>query len=346
MNNLFIATNSSHLIQIQEARFKFVKTDDQNFLVVFCDKKEALENLKKEININDWTQIFYFYKKIDFLFDNILFIPSRFKFQFKKIIRKLRFKKFVNQIKQIEVNHFFGINFFTEDLFIRPFINEMEYHRLFLLDDGTSTIGRVNEIRQHFSKNQNSNVFFGVKLKESITFFTSYPINVPREKDIIVKNEFSFLKSQIIEPNKFNQEVYFLGAPLYLSYFSIDVYVDLLKRTADKLFAKYQCNVFYIPHRMESEKYLKAIEEALPLKIVHKPIELAYVYEPQNRARYLASFFSSGLFNCAEIFSHLSDYRFDAFYLKDVKRNKIELENLYQCYNNSSLSNLKINEDY
>lgn len=346
MNNLFIATNSSHLFQIQEARCLFVNKDDHNFLVVFCDRKKALENIKNEINICDWNQVFYFYRNIDFLFDNFSFVPACLKFRLKKTVRKLRFKQFINQVNQVKVDNFFGINFFTEDLFIRPFINELDYERLYLLDDGASTVGRVNEIRNHFNQDNNSNFFLGVRLKESITFFTSYPVDVPRKNDKIVKNEFLYLKSQIIDPGKFNNEVYFLGAPLYLSYFSIDIYVDLLKRVVNKLDADYQCKVYYIPHRMEPDKYLKKIEEVLQVKKIDKPIEMVYVYEPENRAKYLASFFSSGLINCALIFSESTDLKFEAFYVNQVNRNKTVIENLYECFANSGLDNFRINKQF
>ena len=99
MINIFIVYNSTHLLQVAEARKKFNLSKESNHLLVLGNKRHLYKSLRQTVNPNDWDSVFFLYRNYDFTFDGIRFIGDKFKRPVKNLIGHLRYQKFIAFIK-------------------------------------------------------------------------------------------------------------------------------------------------------------------------------------------------------------------------------------------------------
>jgi hypothetical protein len=205
---------------------------------------------------------------------------------------------------------------------MRHFGNALQHRILYALDDGTDTI-RINDQRKkttspehlkgiphikavlhHFLHDWND------KPTESITFFTSYDLDV-RNGDRLIKHDYKYFRS--LAQTAFRQNcVFFLGQPLVEDgYVSAETYLACMKKVQAH-FGKGE--LLYIPHKRESIGNINRLRDTLGIIIREFDVPIEYQMAVRGEMpKILASFFCTALDNCRIIFGDALQIK--AFYL-------------------------------
>lgn len=167
------------------------------------------------------------------------------------------------------------------------FVNNLNYEKLYILDDGVATIAIAKEYRNAGNLTKRFSLFKGknkvgfkydliqkiyasnkIKIEENVTdvnFFTFY--DLPNyEKDGYVQNNFTWLHSlKKDSERKGNNKVYLIGTAVVDSKILLfEDYFTTLKRISEFYKDK---EIVYVPHKREDSKELKILEKELSFKI-------------------------------------------------------------------------------
>ncbi len=194
----------------------------------------------------------------------------------------------------------------------RHFTHQLDCQTTVVLDDGTATLVRAAERvegRLHRRLKRVKRLRLGLKRKvlglqdkeiPALTFFTLYQDLQAGPNDLVEINDFSHLRQGMLSVAR-EKKIYFLGGPLVEAGFLSEVaYLELLQQVAVYYRSK---QVVYIAHRREDPQRLEKIagRTGWRTQLFDYPIEyqLAQVGPFPDQ---LASFFSSALETCQQIF--------------------------------------------
>jgi hypothetical protein len=233
-------------------------------------------------------------------------IVREYYLSFLQSLQRRRYEKLIRAFGKVEV---LALGNYLAH-YMRHFANTAAPSALYLLDDGTDTL-RINEARKRGpetrvassvskfrvfrNKIRNRYIDWNDNEAESITFFTSYDIEV-KNGDGLIKNEYRRLRSltrSVVPAN----EVFFLGQPLVEDgYIQRGTYTNLLSKIQGCLGPK---GFVYIPHRRESSENVESLRKDLELSIrrFEWPIEYQ-IFAKGDVPHVVASFFCSALDNC------------------------------------------------
>ena len=204
--------------------------------------------------------------------------------------------------------------------YLHHLANNLKHERLYLVDDGTSTL-TINNHRKGIDIAANrqrdvtervaGSIFMKMKAylrrrywdwhveeAESVTFFTIYEL-VVRKGDHVVKNGYRHLKSVAGNPIQSN-EVCFLGECLVEdNVMKEEPYLEHLRKVKDYFEGQ---QITYVPHPRESTLMVTKIADSLGFEIRRfgVPFEVAVVVRGY-RPKVLASFNCSALESCSNI---------------------------------------------
>ena len=339
--NLFIVSTLFQLLGAIEAQKKLKTKNNILVLLFYGNQNLDQTHLKNQLSSFEYDKLIILDKG-----DSKSYINLNI-----SLIKELR--------KEFYQNVFVG--FFSTNM--RRFIANINYKKLFLLDDGVYTIAIHNELynvnakgyRKYilpFSEKPRVGLLRKVKFiiynnlrkfylllhgyrndmsSIKLDFFTIFNLS-KYQNELIINHNFSFLKSTYnLERNNLNNNiVYFLGQPLDRSLkVDINLYSIYLKAIIEQ-YKKENKKLIYIVHRAEDENILNKIKE-LNVKII-KPKQSFELYclDNQIHISHLASFHSTALFSIKKIFI---EARIDAFKFNVSEINSKNLDLIYKMLN-------------
>lgn len=183
--------------------------------------------------------------------------------------------------------------------------------KLFLLDDGLPTL----------------NIY---KKNKTINIYTFLNINNNSEKRIIVKNDFSYIRTlkNIENKNIEVDKVYFIGAPLVeKGVLSLNIFIARMEAILD-FYKKRNIKVVYLPHRAEDLNKLDVLEFDSIIKNTI-PIEVMFI-ESDSLPANIASFYSAALYTLHTLFKN--EINITSFYIdkKDLRAKSVKV--IGECY--------------
>jgi hypothetical protein len=345
MANIFTIATATHLLQVEEARYQLGCEEDDNYLIVFGHYRDCYDQLHGKVDASSWTEVYYFYSFLYFLFDD-RGIPKRYTRIYKRWLYIFAYGRLMKKIKKWGViKKLFTVNILSNDIYLRRLMNEADFERMVLFDDGSSTITLADKIDQEVAKGNDPVVINEVRLPEAVTFFSSYRIKLHRPGDELIINQFNLQQRKIKKPDNFGEKVYFLGAPLGRIYMKPEVYLSVLKRISQYFKGK---DVYYIPHRTENQAEIDEVEKIFKIMTIDAPAEKILMDGQVERPAILASCFSSGLVNVAAIFSSSQRLKVKAFYLKpaDLKVHHDRIRKIYRSFELLGDNSVEVVKDY
>lgn len=345
MANIFTIATATHLLQVEEARHQLGCEEEDNYLIVFGHYRDCYDQLYGKVDASSWKEVYYFYSSLYFLFDD-RGIPKRYTRIYKKWLYTFAYGKLMKRIRKWgAIKKLFTVNILSNDIYLRRLMNEGDYERMVLFDDGSSTITLADKIDQEVSKGNQPVEINEVKLPDAVTFFSSYRINLYRPGDDLIINDFNIQQRKIKNPDQYGEKVYFLGAPLGRVYMKPEVYLSVLKRIC-KYFEGQE--VYYIPHRTENQAEIAEVEKIFKIMTIDAPAEKILMDGEVERPAILASCFSSGLVNVAAIFASTERLKVKAFYLKsgDLKVHHDRISKIYRSFEMLDGNRIEVVKNY
>jgi hypothetical protein len=246
--------------------------------------------------------------------------------------------------------HVFLGNYWRE--YMRHFGHKMRRSGIFLLDDGTATLGINERRRQDFSgsrrfrlsdlKEKTIDKLIGLKGEQlpSVTYFSVYDLEtIPA--DSVIRNSYQYLRTRAASARKVN-EVFFLGMTCIEEGFTDEHYVAHL-RQVKKYFEDE--DFVYVPHKCEPQDRVERLRQELNLNIRRFDVPIEYQLSVRGVVpKALASFFSSALENCRVIFG--SEIAIKAFYVdpRFFPLNPGFVRDVYGYYQTKSSSHFEVVE--
>lgn len=184
-------------------------------------------------------------------------------------------------LREISKNYREFENLFLGDTthLINIFINKFwKLNEIYWVDDGTATHHRIRQISERTLHLQKKNFKFRPRWATRIMsafgmlptfayrskFFSIYKNNTSPKKIDIIKNTLSFTKSNLSNKPQSN-DIWFIGSNIRNEALrNPDDYSEFMRQISLKVDMR---NVTYIPHRKESDDYLKILSEELGFKI-------------------------------------------------------------------------------
>ncbi len=323
--NLHIVRSPLQLINILEA----IETLSlENNILVIIDRKSMSNN----------RQIQEVLKAIDY--------PWAMQFHIEKK-SKTSFLDYVKLIKKIRAFHFKHI--FTGDIdsISNVIIANLKHEKIFLVDDGTSTLKRhealLKDSKLRFKDRMKLLRFsmFGLKAHKEykLNFFTFFDI-APKADETIVKNAFTHLKKQFNLSQSKSDKVYILGQPIYNKEIPEDIFIEHL----EKILKYYQGKeIVYVKHRYENipQKVAALLKDRVEIYVNKYPIELDFLIK-QEYPRYITGFFSTALYTLKQMFpeSEVTLFHIDKKHFFNPERSEV-VENYYTFFNDNGFKTIK-----
>jgi len=352
-NNIFFVSTPFQLLSAIEAKQAFKTKNNILVLLYFGGNEQDTLQMQELTRLFDYSELVVFdvINKKKYLDETIAFLK---------------------QLKTDSYNYLF-VGFFSANL--RRFVANVNYQKLYLIDDGVYTISVHREIYAsqnnelykkyitRYSEKKRDNPYKQLKFEiyhlyrkialwknglkndmnpKELNFFTMF--NLPQYKnEIIAKHSFSFLKKRYSNQKLIvDDSVYFLGQPLYkVDNMTLEEYVNVVKSIFNYYKAQH-LKVKYITHRSEDEDVIKEIESIANIEVLTlpMPIEL-YLLSNNIKVNKLASFVSTGLFSVKTMYPSVD---VDAFYFTASKLN-MKNTNDY-LYNIMEKHNIHVIKDY
>ncbi|GAA3931659.1 hypothetical protein GO495_15915 [Chitinophaga oryziterrae] len=302
MRNIFIVASPLQLAGALEAKNKFNGVN--SIFVVFIGKNELQNSFMLKIIkrfIDD--EIIYIHYTSDLWFLN----------RKMKLMKKMRNERFLNL--------FIGD---YREFSMRSFACNLAYDKLFLLDDGNSTlvlnsqlVDHITSMRGSYGKMTVRDIFkqllayangLSVKRNVNINWFTMFEFK-PLNNGEILKHQFEYLKSSAINvawESNYSTKIYFIGGEMVKSGVmrSIEIYIDLIRKVRT-YYAPFE--FIYLPHRYEEKETLEVLANICDLKILRLDniVELGFI-ESNIVPSHICSFYSTALYSLKLLYPHCS----------------------------------------
>lgn len=218
------------------------------------------------------------------------------------ISKFLRFFK----LKKIILNETYGyvfISMLNVDLNLYA-CNLKPTAKVIFFDEGTHTLDLL-KLSQIKLSNKNGpgkfikKILFKLRPVNINRIISIYAEKFPKQKIDSTKNEYALTKS-LLKKKNFSKDVYIVGQHLYKKEISKEYFLECLDKLNNKLSQRH--NLYYIPHRHDSEEVLRDIEKLnIKLKRTDLCLELELLKQ-NNIPFYIIGFSSSALLNLKIIF--------------------------------------------
>lgn len=281
--NLFIINSPLQLINAIEA-IHFFKLKNIIFVMIYNRSKNNIIQLEEQIKKVDYEEIIKIY-------------PSS----------NNRFFGYVNLIKQLRKYQYDKV--FTgelEDSNFRILIANLKKEKLFLLDEGTSTVVdyetkiKQNKLNKYGYKEFRFLVFgFSLKLKDTINFFTYYDFTPLKGGEVII-NKLEYMRKDFKQNSvDYGDSLFFLGQPKFI--FSDKREFEIILKSVIQQYKDKK--IFYIPHREEINilETIKDIDERFKILEINQPIE-QYFLNKGIYPKHIISYSSTALFTTKMLF--------------------------------------------
>lgn len=324
--NLHIARSPLQLINILEAIETF--SLENNILLILDRKNQSNKDQLQEV-----------LAKIDYEWEDIYHIEK------KGNSNLLDYIKLIKKIKKLNYKYIFTGDI---DSISNVIISNLKHEKVFLVDDGTSTLKRHEDLLKDKKVSFSSRLkqlrfnLFGLKADKQydINFFSFFDLK-QKKNETIVLNEFKNLKKRFKLSDNHNDIVYLLGQPIYNKEISEEDFLSHLKKLLEFYSGK---KVVYLKHRYETPtQSIKDMLDRHSVDIVQNeyPIELEFLIRgeyPKN----ITGFFSTAIYTLSRMFSEADS---KAFYIEKNLFFKHErgdvVENYYDFFAQNGIEIIK-----
>ena len=334
---LFTATRPLHALNALEARYAY-DVPRHSALFVFltfeADSHNA-EQLRAVVDAQHWADI------VEVHVDTHADEPESIRAHLARLMGQRRAARELERI----ASRFgpFSAAFIPNSPLCRHLARAGSAERVVLFDDGFATLTQAQ--RGLFRGKRSVDLAWHLRrakrvLRNGLT--GTYPIRLEKDHSLFTcfelpaslaprvrKNTYNFLRDQAGELEQTN-ETWILGSPAFL-FSSYDSYREQVEHALVYLGCE---RGVYIPHRLEPKADLERLASDLPLEVrkLATPVEhhLACI---GPRPRQLASFFSTGIHNCALVLGsscHLYSFRVPERALQPSRRSAVE--RVYRYY--------------
>ena len=299
--NLYIVSTPMQLLAAIEAQNHF-KTENNVLVILFFLIRDG--------------------KNINQIFDLLEFFPydKLLTYQNSDGMKIFNLIKYIKEISSRDYEHvFFG---YSTPIYRRMIAN-LNYKKLFFLDDGVLTITTHNQLYREadlhskLSSLPMEKIDYKRKLRDlyyklnniqvdcslqDLNFFTMFTLPTYKNEQIINHN-FSYIRNLFSTTTKQDNNVYILGQPLKRA---IKMHTFEYIRYLDKVFECYSNrNIIYIPHRVEPMsdwfQYILYKKKNVSILYLDVPIEL-YFLKNNIQPREIVSFMTTALFTIQKMF--------------------------------------------
>lgn len=181
----------------------------------------------------------------------------------------------------------------------------IDYSCIFILDDGIASLSSSKKYPLF-------NYFTFLDLKNVKT----------------VRNDFTYIKNNLIKEKIYVNKVFFLGSPLVERGIISEAF--FLKKIKEVIAFFFERNIdfYYILHRNEEVNKLSFLKQENIIRF-DLPIEL-FLLEMENCPRYIASFYSAGLLTVTKMIPEIKGY---SFYITNTEIKEEFKNQIQNCYN-------------
>lgn len=322
--NYFLVDSPLQLLNAIEAQNHFnISKKDSVVVVLEGVSEKNFQQIQSLIVRSDWSSVYFISK-------------NKWKiFRYKSLYLLNKIINGDNNIEKVFIGDY-------RSNLMRHFVNVSNCNGCYLLDDGSASIFVHEKIE--IGQGIKTNLGIGRKIAHwiinlqdedifNIKYFTIYGRDSGEDNDRVIRNKYRHIKSMVTKLKRENS-VYFLGNCLpELNIIGMSEYLSALDKVKNIYSGE---KIYYVPHRREDYQKVKQIEKNLGFSILdfNLPIEWALIKE--NKLPYkVASFYSSALDNCHEIFGKSIDieaFKVDRSLIKKDYRAKFDL--IFEGYKN------------
>ena len=321
IKNVFIVPNPMVLLNAIEALHYF-NLDSEECLLILPLQTNLLERFLRVARMLDMQ-----------MWPNVKLLPFDAESKLSKMALSVKMRNIARSQKVIEKVFFFS----TYRQYCRIFLGNCNIGERILIDDGISTLmicreRREGELPRPSIKSKLVATLTGaLQLNDchKISIFTGLDVKSAKD-DLVVRNEYTHLRQKMSGDSQcVSDEVYFYGQPLVeCAYVPLQLYCDWIEAIVEV----YGVEQFkYVPHPIETEENINFLVAQLGLEVLpfDLPPELYFTQDSVKRPKCLASFVSSMLFNCAQIYGEA--FRYQSFKINtDTLNCKESLRNHYK----------------
>jgi hypothetical protein len=343
--NVFIIETPHQLLNAIEAKHSL--NISPSFIIIILLEGYPANAYQPLISANEWDRIEYVSSTTpaeSVLARTIQDAPWERARGYYQTYELYRLRKRLDKIAKsiMNVDKLFIGNYWRQ--YMRHFGNVLDHRELYVLDDGTATLG-LNDARKNQSAKEAQLNLKRVKMNaidkllglrpvaaRNLIYFTTYNLDLP-PGDRAIANDYRYLRSASETTDRLD-DVFFLGQTLMQEGPSHEAYIKYIRKV--KSYFKGE-KLFYIPHKLEPEARVRIIEQELALSIKRfgVPIEFQLTIN-KTMPKILASFYSSALENCRIIFKN--SLKIKSFYIKfeDFAANPDLIASIYSYYEKMS----------
>ena len=342
--NLYIVSTPMQLLSAIEAQYYF-QTKNNVLIILFFLIRDG-KNINQMFNL---LEHFPYCKLLTYQNSNNLKIFSLI--------------KYIKEISSVDYNNvFFG---YSTPIYRRMIAN-INYKKLFFLDDGVGTITTHNQIhnkkdlhsklssliteKQNYKKRLRdiyyalNNIKIDCDLAE-MNFFTMFDLPVFQNEQII-NNNFSHTRELFLKDVEPDNTIYILGQPLKRA---IKMHTFEYIRYLDKVFECYSDRkIVYIPHRVEpmSEwfQYILYKHKNLTILYLDMPVELFFLKNSIMPTKVI-SFMTTALFTIQKIFPQSSTQYIEIDTSLYTQYHQENIQLIYDNYKKNGIEKFNCNND-
>lgn len=333
MRNLYIVSSPFQCISAIEAKTQLLLENNVIVAVYYSnDGDETHIQMREILKLSDWNEV------IEIGLERK---KSKY-FEYISIIKK--FKKY--KYKNIFIGHF--------GQFQTVLLSNLITNKIYTLDDGAATLKwHKSELNPNFKNHLKISKkikmlrysLFGMKTyfdRKKINYFTMFDLK-PYYGEIIVQNEFIFMRRHIANKKVDNSTVYFIGQPLYgEKLVEKNAYFEFLEKIK-AYFVKHNIKVIYIPHRREQslEEFSNITDSYFEIKKLSTSVEI-HLLKLDVLPIGIYSFYSTAIFSIQKIFKidTISVYLNSEY----LNYNQDGIENVYNEFKNNNIKILKLED--
>jgi hypothetical protein len=338
--NVFVVRSPYCYINALEFRHKFKMSAESCYLLIGYSQISDIDvqHFEKVYQEEDWAGRAYYPKNASDAYKEwVKPQPQIFEFFLKVFL----FKKYVSSLDKLlppidSVNNVILQN--IDDYSFLHIANSLKPAEIYCLDEGPKSLW-TNKLRKKARlkfdlhkvldglKRTIMAAFFGYRVKPitKVTYFSCYDLPMGNGEKL-VRHSFEYLQESALRLSRDQNLIYFIGSSLSeVGVVSEEFYVKSLKVIVDSFAPK---KVMYIAHRGDSSDKLMRIrtDVGIEVKTYSIPFELQLAMFGPIPAQ-IASFYSSVLINCAEMFHstlQVTSFRIPTHELSSQHRAQIE----------------------
>lgn len=355
---VFVIRSPYCFVNAMELRYELQLSPHQCILLIGYRESNDIniEHINRMYHAEEWVSKNYFpYNMESFILDNTSEDNNNSSKQKNRYLLYWRYVRCLNGILPDKdmVDSVVVQN--TVDYSFIHIANSLSPKRVYCLDEGTRSAWKTNvsKIKKAISAKNTleytkrkllKNLYnFNINRLSNITYFSCYDIEI-EEGDELIKNTYQQLRSKIEKLPSNDKLILFIGSSLSeVGVIDEKFYLKYLKKIK-AYYSDYQ--IHYIAHRADNKEKLDKIQHDLGIDIIKYklPFEMQ-IAEIGPVPRCIASFYSSVLINCYQMFNpKVETVSFELPREQINTRHREKIDAIYSYFKSKQSANFRVVE--